>query len=237
MAQIAATVGRLGRVGMVWGGFKAGIAALALVLAGMGGAAAQSATSAGSQPSMDTWDRDVFFFGGRFHTDYFGQSFTPWDTTWEDNYFVGAGYQQFFWRWGFVRFGGEIGVGDRFNTDNNTMYGAAVNSQEAWAGIVTRFDGWNLGPVHVSPALTAGFSVVNGLIGVEAGRNSTPHSDPHSDGGRFLVYLGPEVSFSLPDTNPNLEAFVRIQHRSGAFGWIADLDGSNADTVGLRWKF
>ena len=218
------------------GWVRAGAAALMMALLGSGSALAQPVSVPG-QPTMDDWDRDVFFFGGRFHTDYFGQSFTPWATNWEPNYFVGAGYQQFFWRWGFARFGGEIGIGDRFNTTGDTSYGASVNSQEAWAGLVTRFDGWDLGPVHMSPALTIGVSVVNGLIGVEAQRASTMPSDAHSDHGRFLVYLGPEMSFSLPKTNPNLEAFVRVQHRSVAFGSIADLDGSNADTVGLRWKF
>jgi hypothetical protein len=91
--------------------------------------------------------------------------------------------------------------------------------------------------VHITPALTAGFSVVSGLIGVEAMRNSTIHADPGSHGGTLLYYLGPEVSFSMPATSPNLELFWRAQHRSGGFGSLANLDGANADTVGVRWKF
>ena len=187
--------------------------------------------------TMEDFNRDVFFFGGRFHREYFNQSFTPWTTEFENNYIIGGGAQQFFSRWRFVRFGAEVGLADRFNTDGSTKFGAATNSVELWAGLVTRFDGFDLGPVHLTPAMTFGFSAVTGLIGIEAERNSSRHSDNLSGGGKFLVYLGPELDLSVPSMNPNMEVFWRAQHRSGAFGTIADLDGANADVLGIRWKF
>jgi hypothetical protein len=187
-----------------------------------------------ASPAED-FDRDVFFFGGRFHDGYFTQSFIP-TANWENNYIVGGGYQQFFSRWGVARFGFEVGAADRFSTDAKPAYGA-TNSGEVWGGLVTRFDGWDVGPVHITPSLTAGVSVVSGLIGVEAQRNAQPHGDRLSNDGRFLFYLGPEVAFSMPTIDPNLEVFWRAQHRSGGFGSIAELDGSNADVVGVRWKF
>ena len=52
----------------------------------------------------------------------------------------------------------------------------------------------------------------------------------------LLYYLGPELNFSLVD-HPNVEAFIRIQHRSGGYGTIAKIDAANADALGLRWKF
>jgi hypothetical protein len=183
----------------------------------------------------DDFDRNVFFFTGRFHRGYFGQSVMPWQTTFENNYIIAAGYQQFFARFGALKFGGEIGLADRFTTDANTSYPG--NSQELWTGIVVRYDGFNLGPVHITPALTAGFSVVTGLIGIEYDRRPSPDNDRLSGGGTFLYYLGPEIDFSLPEVNPGVEVFLRAQHRSGGFGTIAHIDGANADVVGIRYKF
>ena len=44
------------------------------------------------------------------------------------------------------------------------------------------------------------------------------------------------LAFSLVD-QPQWEVFTRFQHRSGAYGLIADLDASNAVTAGFRYKF
>jgi hypothetical protein len=202
--------------------------------------------SASAAPTMSEWDRDVFFFGGLFHDDYFTQSFTPWATTWEPNGFLGAGYQQFFWRWNQFSLGGEAGLGARFNFNGETTFspdgGKTIDSfpplsGEAWAGAVARYDGFDLGPVRVGASFTAGVSVVTGLIGAEAVRDSTHPFDRFGTGGKFLFYLGPELDFSMPEYNPNVELFVRAQHRSGGFSTLMDLDGSNADTIGLRYKF
>lgn len=51
-----------------------------------------------------------------------------------------------------------------------------------------------------------------------------------------LYYLSPEISVSNIHA-PEWEAFGRIQHRSGGFGTIADIDGSNAAVLGIRYKF
>jgi hypothetical protein len=191
---------------------------------------------------LNDFDRDVFFFGGFFHEDYFTQSFTVWSTKWEPNIFVGGGYQQFFWRWGPMRLGGEAGFGGRFNVNGETTFLNGTESfppasAELWGGLVARFDGFDLGPVHLTPAMTAGLSAVTGLIGSEAVRASTHPFDRLGTGGKLLFYLGPELSFSMPQYNPDVEVFVRLQHRSGGFGTLMDLDGSNADAIGVRWKF
>ncbi|MHB1102698.1 MAG: hypothetical protein ACYC0C_07990 [Devosia sp.] len=49
-------------------------------------------------------------------------------------------------------------------------------------------------------------------------------------------YLGPELNLSLVE-QPNWEIFWRLQHRLGGYGWIANIDGSNAVTGGFRYKF
>jgi hypothetical protein len=226
-------------------GIGIGAVALALSLVGISPPAVAQTFSGSALETMATpvesWDRDVFFFGGLFHEDYFTQSFTPWSATWEPNAFIGAGYQQFFWRWGDVRFGGEAGLGARFNFNGQTTFLGTQSfpplSGEAWVGAVARYDGVDLGPVHAGLAMTAGFSAVTGLIGSEAVRASTHPFDRFGTGGKLLYYLGPEIDLSMPEVNPNVEVFWRAQHRSGGFGSLMDLDGSNADTVGVRFKF
>lgn len=224
--------------------FKLGAAALLLALCTTPVLAQSAGDSLFDPAPTDSWDRDVFVFGGPFHSGYFTQSFTLWNASWEPNLFVGGGYQQFFTRWGWMRLGAEGGVGLRFNTNGDTSFatpGGGTGSYpplsgEVWAGAVARFDGVDIGPVHVTPALTAGVSAVTGLIGAEAEREAAHPFDRLGTGGRFLFYLGPELDFSLA-SNPNVEVFWRAQHRSGGFSTLMDLDGSNADTVGVRFKF
>lgn len=170
------------------------------------------------------YDRAVFFFGGRFHEDYFGGSFNFPNAPYEDNYVLGGGYQHFFQNWGEFRLGAEGGLAMRFGEGEPT-------SLEAWGGVVGRYDGFVLGSLRIAPSITFGLSAVSGTIGVETERASWIDSNVP-----VLFYLGPEISFSTLE-NPNLEAFWRIQHRSGAWGTIAHIDGSNANTLGVRWKF
>ena len=94
-----------------------------------------------------------------------------------------------------------------------------------------RSPGFDVGPLHITPAVTGGFSAVTGTIGVETERADRIHR-----GVPLLFYMGPEIDFSVA-SNPNMEVFWRLQHRSGGYGIIAPIDGSNADTVGVRFKF
>lgn len=169
-------------------------------------------------------DRNVFVFGGPFSDGYFGDTLAFWNVNYEDNVFVGMGYQQFFHHTpqGF-KFGVEVGIGGRLGSRS---------SAEVWAGGVVRYDGFNLGDFHIAPALTAGFSVVTDMIGAEA----TRAAQNGVGSAPFLYYLGPEISISHA-AFPDWEVLARVQHRSGGFSTIANLDGSNAATLGLRYKF
>ena len=173
-------------------------------------------------PALSSYDRDIFFFAGRFQNLDFGHSFDPFTAPYNSDSIVGGGYQQFFSNWNGLKFGAEIGLAARFST---------VTSAELWGGIVGRYDGWSLGPVRISPALTFGLSAVSGYVTTEAQQVPRLGKDVP-----VLFYLGPELNFSLVD-HPNVEAFIRIQHRSGGYGTIAKIDAANADAIGLRWKF
>jgi hypothetical protein len=169
-------------------------------------------------------NENVFFFGGLFSTGFFGDTLLFWDNEYEDgNVFLGAGYQNFFYGHpGGLKLGVEAGTALRLGE---------WSSAELWGGAVVRFDVVNVGGFRISPAMTAGLSLVTDTIGVERDRAADiDRSVP------LLYYLGPEISISH-ESNPNWELLGRIQHRSGGFGTIARIDGSNAVTLGIRYKY
>ena len=104
-------------------------------------------------------------------------------------------------------------------------------SAEAWAGLVGRLSEFEIGPINITPSITGGLSVVTDTIGSETTRTAAS-----GESAAILYYLAPEIAVSHDD-HPEWEAFGRIQHRSGGFGTIAHIDGSNALTLGLRYKF
>jgi hypothetical protein len=184
----------------------------------------QAPHSMAQETQLSAYDEAVFFFGGRFHQDWFGTSLKPWEVKWDDTWMAAAGYQKTWLDWNDVRIGGEVGVSGRFSAD-----GA---SAELWGGIFARYDGLVLfDTLRVSPAWTTGFSVTTGTQGWEGER-----MDAWGQFEPVLVYLGAELDFSLVD-QPQWETFVRVHHRSGGYGFIADIDASNAVTGGIRYKF
>lgn len=181
--------------------------------------------AAQDQTGLFDGERNVFFFGGRFHSHWFWDTFWPFGVPYEDNYFLGAGAQQYLWSpTPDLDFGVEAGVGTRFGAESETSF-------EAWGGGVARygfdvFDKW-----RVSTSLTLGLSFVTAPIGIEAKRAKSAPKPVD-----MLVYMAPEIAVS-PLDNPDFEVFYRIQHRSGGLGLIMSFDGSNAATAGVRFKF
>lgn len=196
-------------------------AMLALGAAGLLLLAPAHAQDSLSKP-MPKSDENIFVFGGPLTAGFFSDALRPWDWELEPNAFVGVGYQRYFYGYGSFQLGAEAGLGLRVGSPT---------SAEAWAGLVSRFTEFELGPLNITPSITAGLSVVTHTIGVETARASET-----GESGALLYYLGPEIAISHDD-QPEWEAFGRIQHRSGGFGTLAHIDGSNALTVGLRYKF
>ncbi|CDP50505.1 hypothetical protein [Paradevosia shaoguanensis] len=182
---------------------------------------AVAGNSVGSINPLD--DQAIFVFGGRYYEETFFTGMQPWAVTYENNFVLGGGYQQFWLNHPTgLRIGGEAGaalrMGDSF-------------SGEAWAGIVARFDGLVLGDtVRIAPSVTFGLTAETAPVGIEAGNRGGGDST-------LLFYIGPELNVSWVD-HPETEVFWRIHHRSGAWGTLGNMaDGANASSFGVRWKF
>lgn len=174
------------------------------------------------RPIAKVPNQTVFAFSGVMHGGHFSDSLQFWNGPYESNIAIGAGYQNFFYAYGSFGLGAEVGVALRA--------GESV-SGEIWAGGVARLTTLEVGPLNITPSLTAGFSIVTDAIGVEGVRARSNTASPY-----FLYYLAPEISASH-DAMPEVEIFGRIHHRSGGFGTIAELDGSNAAVLGIRYRF
>jgi hypothetical protein len=204
------------------------LAALSLLLTPVVAPPAQ-AQIFGSNPSAALSDanENVFFFGGAFHSGSFFNSGFVWALDWDQTYNLGVGYQNYFYRsdWSF-QLGAEIGASARIDFNGQS-------SAEAWAGFVVRHDGpVFFDTIRISPSLTVGFSVASAPIGSEADRFTLVGTDTP-----FLIFLGPELAVTHAD-HPEFEGFMRVQHRSGAFGYVIDgLNGSNSVNLGFRLKY
>ena len=181
-----------------------------------------SCSPAHAQDISESLDENVFVMGGPFTTGFFGDTFLFWQDHYESNLFAGIGYQRFFYQYESFKLGIEAGLGLRMGSPG---------SAEIWAGAVARLTEFRVGDFAIVPSLTFGLSVVTDTIGVDTARaRQLGHDVP------VLYYLSPEISVSNIHA-PEWEAFGRIQHRSGGFGTIADIDGSNAAVLGIRYKF
>jgi hypothetical protein len=170
-------------------------------------------------------DSNVFAFGGVYSSESVGETFNFIGTDYQDAYVLGGGYQHFLLgeENGF-RAGLEAGVALR---NGPTMSG------EAWAGVVLRSDGFIQNEhVKISASVTGGLSLITNPLDVEVAREISRNGD-----ATFLFYMAPELSISTAE-NPNMEAFWRVQHRSGGWNTLGNMgEGANANTIGLRWKF
>jgi hypothetical protein len=167
----------------------------------------------------------VLIFGGQFTTDDMGGSLNPFSARHENQRIVAAAYEHDFYHApNDLVVGAEIGAGYRFGLGN---------SEELWAGVNIRHTGFVLfGLVRIAAGITVGVSAVTNSAGIEAERQAMDHGN-----GQLLAYLGPELTMALLKY-PNLELVYRVQHRSGAFGLIANfIEGANANVFGIRYRF
>lgn len=167
----------------------------------------------------------VSLFGGQYTTQSMGDTATFWSVDFEKNHLVALAYARDMLDLGYgLRLGPEVGTAARFG---------CRWSSEIWGGGALRHPGVVLFErLRVEPAFTLGMSWIDRSIGIERKREETQEGD-----ATWLVYLGPELAFSLP-RYPEWAIFYRLHHRSGAFRTFGNLKGGhNANTIGLRYSF
>lgn len=205
--------------------FLFAIASLILIQIGIASASAQRAAT-------DSKDMSVFVFVGESVR---GFDNYPFESTYGEQQFAGVSGN-----WTPIElpagFKAGLDVGLSIREDGDGL-GPSGTSGEVWLGPTLVHDGFELGPVILRPAFTAGFSAVTESNGLERTR------EIEEDGNAALLYyLGPELGIALR-SNPNWSFIYRFHHRSGAsevdviptIGSIGDT--MNASTFGLRYRF
>jgi len=144
----------------------------------------------------------------------------PWDVEWLDSYILGAaiGFEQPT-GWSSVDIGAEAQLVKWFG--NQTHW--ELNAMPVIGRY--RFDG-RAGPLR-SLAFGLGFSYASEVPAEELVRDGNSN--------RFLIYWSAEIEFG--DTEGRLSPFVKLHHRSNAFGLIEEEAGSNTVAIGLRRRF
>ena len=91
-----------------------------LAVAAIQPAQAQSLFGSNPNAGLTDFDRDVFFFGGRFQHDWIWDTLNVAADHYENNYVIGGGYQQFFTgKWAGFRLGAEFGIAGRLSADGS----------------------------------------------------------------------------------------------------------------------
>lgn len=170
-------------------------------------------------------DQSVFIFGGGMVDEDMFDAADPFGSSYEGSPIFGFGYQIFPYSLGRVKLGLEGGFAGRFGGSTDA---------EIWGGVVGSYDSIEIaGTVRIKPSFTFGISHVTET---HSGRERRQEKERNGD-ARTLFYLGPELSFSKV-SQPDLEVFWRLHHRSGAWGTLGDMHGgSNANVLGIRYNF
>jgi hypothetical protein len=179
------------------------------------------------KPGQAPTRNDITIFGGSFVKNAFGGAIQVFGADYTSNYILGATYGRDVYDLGAgFLLGSAAGAAVRFGEDDDT-------SGEVWAGVRVRQQGLVVGDLVFSPAFTAGFSAVTGETEIEKRREAQRGGADAS----FLGFLGPELSVRWRGA-PNLELTWQLHHRSGGNGTFGDMgEGSNANTIGIRYRF
>lgn len=164
-------------------------------------------------------------FAGVFTTSFWARSFSVGNVGYEPNFVLAiiSERELLSTSWG-LSIGHESGIALRFGREF---------SVETWRGMTISFGALLKTGVLLTPQMVLGLSYVSNPIGMELQRELDAVDGDVSK----LIYLGSEVSQSLPAV-PEVEVFYRLHHRSGALGfWGNVAAGHNANGVGLRINY
>ena len=149
--------------------------------------------------------------------------FRPWAIDLSPSYLVAANFDYRFYKSDSlpIQFEAEVDIAKRFNGANQFDFDLAAFVR--W----TSFP-WNK-TLYTNVRLgVLGLSYVNGISAWER------RSSDNETGSRLLIFVVPEVTFASSGHSRG-EAFIRVHHRSGAYGLLNGVyGGSNYLCIGYR---
>ena len=162
----------------------------------------------------------VAIFGGIITDNKWEDTVAPWNLDYRDSTFVGLAASHVIGRFD-----------DRLGFEIEGQVIRHFGDQDHWEFNLPIIARWKAFPwdevVDTSMAFGIGPSYASKKPKVEI--------DNDGDSRRVLVYWMIEIEVGPPDKA--WRAILRLHHRSGAFGLVADEGGSNAIVIGLRRRF
>ena len=177
-------------------------------------AAGEGSVSAENRPSA------IAVFGGLMTDNNWEDALVPWNLDYRDSTFVGLAVSH------------VIGqFGDRLGFEIEGQIVRHFGDQDHWEFNLPLVGRWHAfswdAVVDTSLAFGIGPSYASEKPKVEVANDG--------DSRRLLVYWMAEIEVGPPDEG--WSAILRLHHRSGAFGLVADKGSSNAIVIGFRQRF
>lgn len=191
-----------------WAGLMIGLALPRPSAAGEGGASAKDRPGA------------ITVFGGLMTNNHWEDALAPWTLDFRDSTFVGLAASH-----GVGRFGRRLG----FEIEGQVV--RHFGDQDHWEFNLPIIARWKAFPWDE----VVDTSIAFGIGPSYASKKPKVEIDNDGDSRRVLVYWMIEIEVGPPDKA--WRAILRLHHRSGAFGLVADEGGSNAIVIGLRRRF
>jgi hypothetical protein len=181
---------------------------------------AHVAIAGGGSESTKDKPSAIAAFGGLLTNNDWEDALAPWDLEYRESFLAGLAISH------------RIGRFDhRIDFEIEGQVVRHFGDQDHWEFNLPIVGRWKTFPwdevVDTSLAFGIGPSYANEKPPAEVAIEGDSH--------RWLVYWMAEIEAGPPDGD--WSAVIRIHHRSGAFGLVADEGGSNAIVIGLKQRF
>lgn len=181
---------------------------------------AHVAIAGGGSESTKDKPSAIAVFGGLVTNNDWEDALAPWDLEYRESFLAGLAISH------------RIGRFDhRIDFEIEGQVVRHFGDQDHWEFNLPIVGRWKTFPwdedVDTSLAFGIGPSYANEKPPAEVAIEGDSH--------RLLVYWMAEIEAGPPDSD--WRAVIRIHHRSGAFGLVADEGGSNAIVIGFKQRF
>ncbi len=164
----------------------------------------------------------VFVYWGKWSDNEFGNIILARAQTRDSHVSVAGGSRTVAEYNRYLLFETEFNAAKHFESQNHWAFNGALSARWMifpWDGLVNSTLSFGVGPSY-------------------ALESSDIEGETKEDTSRFLIYMVTELTFGPPGRRGSRwESFLRIHHRSGAFGLIRESVGSNFITFGVRYRF